>query len=262
MVSFDRVADTYDSTREAPRPEEMRALAKELAGCRSVLDLGAGTGRLARPLLDRGLNVTGVDLARRMLEVAVGKGVDRVVVGDACYLPFRSATFDAVLAVRMMHLVEDVAILLAEARRVGRQMLVTLADHYDPPDSPVEGYHQALAARGFWPRVANDSPELLLAGLIRPTTFAKAFASQVENEFATLIGILERREYSITWDVPDDLHGAAISEIKERYAGPRSPTYRETFLLSWNVSQFTETALRRAREQLTVSAAARPGPDA
>jgi ubiquinone/menaquinone biosynthesis C-methylase UbiE len=65
------------------------ALAEEL-GVRSVLDIGCGTGTFACMLARRGLEVTGVDHAAAMLEVARSKpGADAVqwVHGDATGLP-------------------------------------------------------------------------------------------------------------------------------------------------------------------------------
>src|SRR3972149_4603995 len=131
---FDRVSETYDSTRRPPQPEVLDAIARLLTECRAVLDVGTGTGRLARPLPDRGVNVGGVDRAPGMLAVARGKGIERLVMGDACRLPFRSDAFHAVLAVHVMHLVDDLSLLLAEARRVCCGLLVTLADRWDPSD--------------------------------------------------------------------------------------------------------------------------------
>jgi len=60
------------------------ALAEEL-GARTVLDVGCGTGTFAVMLAARGLDVTGVDLAPKAIEIARGKpGADRVrwVVGE------------------------------------------------------------------------------------------------------------------------------------------------------------------------------------
>lgn len=259
VLSFGRVADVYDSTREAPPPDVVEALVRQLAVCRSVLDLGTGTGRLARPLLDRGVHIVGLDVSSRMLQVAVGKGLDRAVVGDVCELPFRSQSFDAILAVHVMHLVADLSLLFREARRVGRGLLVTLADRWDPSDNPMDGYYEALTRRGFQARIGPERLELPLAEVIEPTVYSLALATEVTGDFGPLLGILERREYTMTWDVPDDLHTQAMSEVKQRYVGPRPPTRRETFVLGWDIASLTDDALRRVRERFGVSAVARAG---
>src|SRR2546430_16241291 len=52
-----------------------------------------------------------------MLSRARAKGLP-VVRGDACYLPFATASADAVMIVSVLHLVPDWTSALAEARRV------------------------------------------------------------------------------------------------------------------------------------------------
>lgn len=66
-ISFDRAADFYDATRALPR-QVMQGLTAALldeiraADAKTVLEVGVGTGRIARPLLERGVHVCGVDI--------------------------------------------------------------------------------------------------------------------------------------------------------------------------------------------------------
>ena len=69
-----------------------------------VLDLGAGTGRLARhliPLVGEQGHVVAVDIAEAMLRVAREKLTDRsnlaLACADAEHLPFQDARFDKVI---------------------------------------------------------------------------------------------------------------------------------------------------------------------
>ncbi len=109
----------------------------ELRGQR-VLDVGCGTGRLARALADVAqARVWGVDAEPRMLEVArtnVPGGVG-LKEGRAEALPFRDAWFDRVVFWLSLHLV-DRTLAFAEARRVlaadGRISVVTFDEsHFD-----------------------------------------------------------------------------------------------------------------------------------
>ena len=85
-----RLASIYDALDSDRRDlEAYLAIAVEL-GARSVLDIGCGTGVLASLLSDAGFEVTGVDPAAAMLEVARAKpGAERVrwIHGAATDLP-------------------------------------------------------------------------------------------------------------------------------------------------------------------------------
>ena len=65
----DRIAETYDALYEGTLDTEgaVDALA-ELADDGPVLELAIGTGRLALPLVERGLEVHGIDASERMVE--------------------------------------------------------------------------------------------------------------------------------------------------------------------------------------------------
>jgi SAM-dependent methyltransferase len=90
----DELADIYDHwiVRLQDDTEDtirfLAALADRAArdtGVKRVLELGVGTGRVALPLSERGVDVTGIDASPDMLDVLRGKpGSDRVtlVTGD------------------------------------------------------------------------------------------------------------------------------------------------------------------------------------
>jgi 2-polyprenyl-3-methyl-5-hydroxy-6-metoxy-1,4-benzoquinol methylase len=90
----------------------------------SILDVPAGTGRMAKRLSARGFEVTGVDASEDML--AVARSVDAphaYHVGRAEHLPFTSQSFDAVVSVRLFgHLPNSAkSEVLKEFRRVARR---------------------------------------------------------------------------------------------------------------------------------------------
>ena len=71
-LSFDRVASIYDATRKLPTDvsgEITKALLDgiEAAGAERVLEIGVGTGRIARPLIAAGVPLTGVDISSEMM---------------------------------------------------------------------------------------------------------------------------------------------------------------------------------------------------
>jgi SAM-dependent methyltransferase len=81
----DRIADVYDEWHAELDPAEAVALLAELAGAGPVLELAVGTGRIALPLAERGLEVHGIDASEAMVAKLREKpGGDRipVTVGD------------------------------------------------------------------------------------------------------------------------------------------------------------------------------------
>lgn len=69
-----------------------------LAGAR-VLDLGCGSGATLKPLVTRGLRVTGVDLSRAQLDRARARYASAALIqGDLAEVEFAPASFDGVIA--------------------------------------------------------------------------------------------------------------------------------------------------------------------
>lgn len=61
-----------------------------------ALDLCCGTGDFLRPLKRATSNVIGMDFCLPMLQIARGKGAERLSLADACRLPVKSSSVDAV----------------------------------------------------------------------------------------------------------------------------------------------------------------------
>src|SRR5574340_328416 len=137
-LSFDRAAHFYDETR-GYTPEVARAIADgmlrygPLAAGAHALEIGIGTGRIALPLLARGVNISGLDISPRMLErlraneaAACAAQPDApwgrldAALGDITALPFATGTFDAVVAVHILHLITRWRDAFSEALRVLR----------------------------------------------------------------------------------------------------------------------------------------------
>jgi len=134
---YDSMADEYDATRESVTRYEVDALADALGGCKSVLDLGIGTGRFAKPLSNLGFDVTGVDVSRRMLMKAKEKGLDQLVIGDAYALPFADKSFDAAITIHVLHVVVDWVKVVRDLGRVTRGPVASiLRVALGPQDSP------------------------------------------------------------------------------------------------------------------------------
>lgn len=123
---YDQMAEEYDSTRDAATPDEVDAFARALEGSKSILDVGIGTGRFAKPLSERGFDVTGVDVSRRMLMKAREKGLGGLVLGDAYALPFRDKVFDGAIIVHVLHVVVDWVQVVREIGRTTKGNVATI----------------------------------------------------------------------------------------------------------------------------------------
>jgi SAM-dependent methyltransferase len=119
-AGFGRSADAYDRARPEYPAEAIDWLweALELAGGTPVIDVGAGTGKLTRPLLQRGADVVAVEpveaMRRRLVEAAPQA---KALAGTAERLPIADATSHAVVAGQAFHWFANEAA-LAEFHRV------------------------------------------------------------------------------------------------------------------------------------------------
>lgn len=150
---YDAIADRYDFT--LPEPAVSHYLRKRVRFIRRlmsaglVLDVGCGTGRLARALGELGYEVWGVDISLGMLGQFVGRGAGRAVVADATNLPFFDGSFDLTVCVALLHHIAHPARVAATIREMVRVTRpggwVVLWDHN--PNNP------------YWPVLMRRIPQ-------------------------------------------------------------------------------------------------------
>ena len=117
---YDTIGAGYAITRR-PDPRIARALRVVLEGCRTILNVGAGTGSYEPDDLD----VVAIEPSLTMLRQRSQAGAP-VVQGRAEALPFRDSAFDAVLGVLTLHHWSDVERGLIECARCARHRVVFL----------------------------------------------------------------------------------------------------------------------------------------
>lgn len=123
--SFGAAAHQYDTSR--PSYPEVAVDWLLPVGARTVLDLGAGTGKLTQRLVARGLDVVAVEPSHEMREelTRVLPAV-RVLAGSAEQIPLPDRSVDVVLVAQAWHWVDvdeavpEVARVLTPGGRLGR----------------------------------------------------------------------------------------------------------------------------------------------
>jgi ubiquinone/menaquinone biosynthesis C-methylase UbiE len=177
--------------------------AMQIAPSASVLDLGCGTGLVARAIARHASftgSVAGIDLSPHLVAAATrladADGVSARVTfqsGDALKLPFADASFDAVVAHTLISHVSAPLAVLKEAARVlkaGGTLAVFDGDYasltFDQPDEAKAAADDAALARALVtnPRVMGQMPRLLrAAGFELLTSFAHVLAEVGTAEF-------------------------------------------------------------------------------
>ncbi len=86
-----------------------------------VLDIGCGQGGFLTICREKNVKAFGVDYSIEGLKVAKYFGSPNVIVGDACHLPIRNASFTHVNASQVIELLEEQDLAIEEALRVSRK---------------------------------------------------------------------------------------------------------------------------------------------
>lgn len=229
-MSFDRVANCYDATREMPPHAKVAATAGIIGALRAVapqptlIEVGIGTGRMAVPLAEAGVRVAGVDVAVAMLARLRAKRPDiAVAIANATHLPFSEGTFDGALLVHILHLLPDAVAALRAATDVVRPGGILLYGRTNYAESPrrqliarAREVAQELAGidlgSGDWHRAANHAfaeHARDIGARVSESTLARWRERGTGREY---LAALSGRVYSSTWSIPE----AVMPELLRR----------------------------------------------
>src|SRR3954471_17787887 len=108
VAGFADVAAVYERGRPEYPPPVVDRIVEELGDAARpparVLDLGAGTGKLTRPLLAAGFDVVGVEPLERMrAALASTVGPERALDGRAETIPFGDAALSGAVCAEAFH---------------------------------------------------------------------------------------------------------------------------------------------------------------
>lgn len=237
-LNFDRVADEYDATRggEERGAHVAADIEPHLAGSGPVLEVGVGTGVVARALLERGHTVLGIDISPAMLRRARQRLGQRVAVADAASLPFASRAFGDAFAVWVMHAVADRAAVLREVARVLRPGGRFVVCNSGTPDADAMTEIVGPMLEGLFRGDEERHDPAALADLAESCGFtsvgirAGAPLGFSEDPVETA-ELMARRTYSSLWSVTDeewrDLVEPAMARLRALGPGPMQRVRRE-----------------------------------
>lgn len=230
-ISFDRAAHIYDATRaetEDVASATTEALLREIAaaGGGRVLEIGVGTGRITRPLAERGVRVCGVDISALMIGRLVAQLTERhvapdLVLGDSTRLPLADASFHAALSFHVLHLIPDWPYAVEEIRRVlapgGVFVHHFRRDEYAIWKDSADKWVALLKARGF-ERRKRPSIDEIAAKLESLGGSRRVEVVTTDEERFTPRQMIEdtrNKVHSWTWEIPDDLFLECLVEYEE-----------------------------------------------
>jgi SAM-dependent methyltransferase len=151
-AQFDRLAPVWEEMRSAEAFAPVEAALERLPEPpRRVLDLGTGTGLVARIVAARfpEAAVIGVDISERMIEQARRRTESPRVsyqVADAEHLPFEDGAFDLVTLGNMIPFFDELARIVASG---GRVLFAFSAGAETPIYVSSERLRDELSRRGF-----------------------------------------------------------------------------------------------------------------
>jgi phosphatidylethanolamine/phosphatidyl-N-methylethanolamine N-methyltransferase len=144
VSAYARWAPVYDLAFTAVMRAGRRAAVAAVAGAKTVLDVGVGTG-LELPMFAANVSVVGIDLAEAMLRRAGDRvrrhGLKQVAglsVMDATRMAFADGAFDAAVVPYVLTVVPDPVAMMDEVLRVVRPGgAIVLVNHFGTERGPI-----------------------------------------------------------------------------------------------------------------------------
>jgi ubiquinone/menaquinone biosynthesis C-methylase UbiE len=229
---FDNISGIYDSTREAATEAELKAFSSELSDCRTILDVGVGTGRFAKPLSDLGFEIVGIDLSRKMMSKARQKGVQNLILADAHNMPFKDGSFDASIIVHVLHLIPDWLKVAHEMGRVTKHIAAALLRNRQREwNNTADALGNSSASPVFpelWTHYAQLREEMgypirrnrrmwqneeEIRSKLPPMKLVKVSDEIVVTSIRDIITRFQQRSYPMQQGIPADVHNKIVKEL-------------------------------------------------
>jgi ubiquinone/menaquinone biosynthesis C-methylase UbiE len=151
-----------------------------------ILDVGCGTGIVARLLVDNGFQVTGIDISQKMLDLARQHVPEATLeVGDMMALQFEDDSFDGILSTyAVFHVPRTEHLSLFQGfRRILKNkgaLLFSVGARPEPSDGVWE-WDELQSVPMYW---SSNGPEKTVE-LVKSADFEIIFARSVETQTPT-----------------------------------------------------------------------------
>ncbi|MGD0330380.1 MAG: class I SAM-dependent methyltransferase [Nitrososphaeria archaeon] len=217
-TQFDKISQVYDETREPLKEVALNTIKNILLrdGCSSLIEVGVGTGRVAKPLQDRGFEIVGLDVSKDMLLKAKEKGVMELILADANYLPIKEKSFDTAFLAHVLQIFENPAEVFGKIVGVVKKEVVALVSKRDDAlanDSSGNSvmrqiFEHVSAEMGYaLPRRAGEwrrkESEFLAA--VPPTELITIQDELIETTIDERLSFFEKRAFRYSLDIPDEV---------------------------------------------------------
>lgn len=258
-ISFDRAVEYYDATRghgEGVAERIRDAIIKQTGADQTTrfLELGIGTGRIALPFIQAGYDYTGIDLSQPMMDKLEQKLADdpakatfryQLQQGDITSLSFPDNSFDVIITVHVLHLIDNWQAAIDEARRVLRKPGGKLILGYDDISSSTADQDRfVMHIRKRWAAIMEElgykegkvhNRPTVYGPEAEATIYLKSIGAKVQavdlTEYQTpplsprdMFERIKQRMYSRDWKTPDDIHAEGVKRLEkwlnEDYADP------------------------------------------
>jgi SAM-dependent methyltransferase len=240
-VDFSANSKIYDHRHGDVISDQLaQTIANRLRRDATIIDIGAGTGRVAVALASNGLQVVAVDPAVPMLQTMQRKSGGALVLAVAAegtHLPFRRNSADAVVLARLLYLVTDWQSLLRAAKEVLRQRGILFHEWGNGAAS--EAWVQVREmARSLFQEAGVETPfhpgarsEIEVDSCLRDLGFHRT--EQIEAgagpaiTLADFLNKIQCGEYSYVWNVPKDAQDFCLPKLR-RWCESKFDLYRPT----------------------------------
>ena len=210
--AFGAVADAYDRGRPAYPAE---AVAWLLDGdAKIVLELGAGTGKLTRSMVDQGHAVFATEKDPAMLAVLAERVPEvSAKVAGAEEIPANDRSVDVVVAAQAFHWFDHERAVpeIARVLRPGGHVAVV----WNVFDHRIPWVRKLVEITGEWAATSGGSHEALCDSELFGDVESTQFASWQDVTRDTLVDLVASRSYIAS--MPDDQRESKLDEVRALY---------------------------------------------